>query len=122
VDRAATPRIHFNLAHSEDCIVYALALEREIGVDVERVRELPHLELIARSAFCWEEFQEIHNIDPARRTEACWTRREAFLKALGCGLSASLDASRVSLIPGQPAALLRFDRESDRLYTGASGT
>jgi 4'-phosphopantetheinyl transferase len=80
--------LQFNLAHAGRWIFYAWAYERPVGVDVERVRALPDLEALARYTFSPSEFQAWRSL-PEEEAEAgffhLWTRREAYLKALGTG-------------------------------------
>jgi 4'-phosphopantetheinyl transferase len=106
------PLLYFNLAHSEDQIVYALCRDCELGVDLERVRELPEAESLARRFFADEEYNEFLSFSPVQRNAAffnCWTRKEACLKAMGDGLFAPLDRFQVSLKPGDAAAVLGVD-------------
>ena len=107
-----TSELQFNVAHSEDLAVYAIARGVQLGVDVEYVRDLPDAELIARQFFAKEEYWELVTLPPDDRKEAffnCWTRKEAYLKALGGGLSVPLNRFQVSLGPGRAAKLLKFD-------------
>lgn len=109
------PQLHFSLAHSEDCAVYGISRDSELGVDIELVRELSDIEAVAKSFFSPEECGDLHSIGLDRRAEAflnCWTRKEAYLKATGDGLSVPLDRFRVSLKPGDPASFLKL--EGDR--------
>jgi 4'-phosphopantetheinyl transferase len=113
-----TSELQFNLAHSEDWAVYAIARGIELGVDVEHVHDLPDAELIASQFFSKEECCDLVTLHPNDRREAffnCWTRKEAYLKALGIGLSAPLDRFQVSLEPGRPAKFLRLDTEKPGL-------
>lgn len=101
--------LHFNLAHSHGLALYALTSEKAVGVDVEWVRPLPDLEDIARRCFAVGEQASLHRLPEASRPLGffhCWTRKEAFIKALGEGLSHPLDSFCVSLEPAQPARLL----------------
>ena len=101
--------LHFNLAHSEGRVVYAVSEACELGVDIELVRHLPESESIARNFFSPEECAELFSLPPDKLTEGffnCWTRKEAYLKAIGDGLMVPLNSFQVSLIPGQPAAFL----------------
>lgn len=110
------PTLHFNLAHSEDYVVYALSGGTELGIDVEAVRPMPDIESIARSFFSPGECVDLFNLPTDKRLEAffnCWTRKEAYVKAIGGGLSAPLDRFQVSLVPGQPAVFLKL---LDRRY------
>lgn len=109
-------RLHFNLSHSENCAVYALTLERELGIDVERIKELPDMHSLARRFFSPAEVADLQAVPSELRAESfykCWTRKEAYIKAVGSGLSLPLDRFRVSLLPGQPAALLSLRGGAD---------
>jgi 4'-phosphopantetheinyl transferase len=102
--------LRFNVSHSEDVAVYAFAAGRDVGVDVEALRPMADAPDIARSAFSAAERRAFLALAPVERTEGffnCWTRKEAFIKALGEGLSHPLDAFDVSLAPGEPARMLR---------------
>jgi 4'-phosphopantetheinyl transferase len=103
--------LHFNLAHSEDCALYAFTRDCQIGVDLEFVRELPEAVSLARHFFAKEECADLFSIAAEKQAEAffnCWTRKEAYLKATGKGLSVALDRFQVSLTPGHPAAFLNL--------------
>jgi 4'-phosphopantetheinyl transferase len=79
-------------------------------VDVEAVRELCDADAIAARFFSPRERQCYLALDPRDRPLAffrCWTRKEAFIKAVGDGLHFPLDAFDVSLAPGEPAGILR---------------
>jgi len=108
-------KISFNLSHSEGLALYAFAREREIGVDIEHVRDIPEMEQIAESYFSARENAIFRTLPENERKEAffnCWTRKEAFIKATGDGLSWPLDRFDVSLVPGEPARLLRIEGDS----------
>lgn len=105
------PRLHsrfgsdlrFNVSHHEDIAAFAFANGREIGVDVEGVRNLVDQDAIAAMVFSPREHQTYLALDPAQKPRAffnCWTRKEAFVKALGEGLRHPLDSFDVSLVPG----------------------
>lgn len=88
----------FNLAHSEDMVLVAVAFGCEVGVDVERVRAVSRWEQMARRYFHAGEVEEIFAAPPAERDAAflrCWTGKEAVVKAIGGGLSESLAAFHV---------------------------
>lgn len=105
-------RLRFNLSHSGDLALLAVIRARRIGVDVERIREVKeHLRLAGRY-FAPGEVAAIRALPPKVQYEAffnCWTRKEAYIKALGTGLACPLDGFEVSLTPGIPAALLHVD-------------
>jgi 4'-phosphopantetheinyl transferase len=101
--------LHFNLARSHGLALYALARNREVGVDVERIEPDLADQEVAGRFFSPREFLAFRALPASLRVEAffnCWTRKEAYLKARGEGLFAPLDTFDVSLAPGQPAALL----------------
>ena len=110
--RLASTGWRFNLSHSDGLAVYALARGREVGVDVEAARPLDAGDDIAARYFSQREIQEYRALAARDRPVGffnCWTRKEAFVKALGVGLSLHLDRFDVSLAPGVPARLLRVD-------------
>lgn len=89
----------FNLSHSGKLALIAVAAT-ELGVDLEKVRHLESLTEIARKHFSVGEFAALDALDGAARELAfyrCWTRKEAYIKALGEGLSMPLDSFDVSL-------------------------
>jgi 4'-phosphopantetheinyl transferase len=98
--------VTFNLSHSQGLAVYAFALRRQLGVDVERIRPNIAIEEIAERYFSPNEMSELRAVPPGDRREAfflCWTRKEAYIKARGEGLRIALDSFDVSLTPGTPA-------------------
>ena len=100
----------FNLAHSQDVAVFGFSIEREIGIDVEQIRQISDMEVLAARFFCKEETAKLMRLLPSDRCSAffrCWTRKEAYIKALGKGLGIDLDQFEVSFSPGEPVALLR---------------
>ena len=105
--------LHFNLSHSADLALYAFAYDRYVGIDVEYMRVDIECEQLAHHYFSAVECAALQGLPPAVRLEAfflCWSRKEAYIKARGEGLSIPLDQFDVSLAPGEPAALLA-DRE-----------
>lgn len=102
--------INFNLAHSHGKAIYAFARGRDLGVDLEFMKEDFAVEEIAERFFSPNEFAVLKELPPQLTKEAffnCWTRKEAYIKARGEGLSMPLDVFEVSLAPGEPAAFLR---------------
>jgi 4'-phosphopantetheinyl transferase len=97
---AAATDLRFNLAHSGDLALVAIAQNCEIGVDIVVLRPIEHWQQIAARYFHPAEARAISAADPAEQYEAflrCWTRKEAILKAAGTGLSHSLDSFAVPL-------------------------
>jgi 4'-phosphopantetheinyl transferase len=112
--QTAHPALHFNVSHSAGRVVYAVSGAGEIGVDVERIQQLDDMDGIARGCFSPREYAAYSTLSGRARLEAFftgWTRKEAYVKALGDGLSIALDAFDVTLLPGEPARLERIDGE-----------
>ncbi len=107
--------VRFNLSHSGELALLAVALEYELGVDVEALRPVPEAESIARSNFSPNEYETFCGLDQKQKLLAffnCWTRKEAFIKAHGAGLSMPLDQFEVAFAPDAPARLLRIRGEA----------
>jgi len=108
-DRFSAIPIQFNLAHSGRLVVYALVLNRDVGIDIEKNRPDFAGQRIADRFFSPREAYALRTLPKDRREEGflnCWTRKEAYIKARGEGLSFPLDAFDVSLKPGEAAELL----------------
>jgi 4'-phosphopantetheinyl transferase len=105
----------FNLSHSGEVALIAVAREREVGVDVEFMRADFATNEVAEHFFSVAEIYTLSGLEPHLRTQAffnCWTRKEAYVKARGEGLSMPLDVFDVTLAPDVSAAMLsnRVDR------------
>ena len=103
------PEISFNLAHTNGQAVYAFALSRCLGIDIEMIRDdFPAIE-IAKRFFSLKEIDQLLDLSRDERHEAFflgWTRKEAYIKALGEGLHIELDSFSVTLLPGREACFL----------------
>lgn len=98
--------LEFNLSHSGDYALIAVTRERKVGVDVERIRAEVEIEELARRNFSPREVSELTALPLEQRLNGffnCWTRKEAYIKAQGLGLSLPLDSFDMSL--GEPAIL-----------------
>lgn len=105
---SATP-VQFNVSHSGGRAVLAFSLGRDVGVDVERVRHNFDCDLLAERYFSPAERKALSALPPSERYEGffhCWTRKEAYIKAHGAGLSLPLDSFDVSIARGEQNALL----------------
>ena len=105
----ATSGASFNLAHSGGLAAFAISRRRKLGIDVERIQAESAGEDIARRYFSAREVGDLQALPPEEKIAGffrCWTRKEAYLKALGTGLQTPLDGFSVSLLPGQSAAFL----------------
>jgi 4'-phosphopantetheinyl transferase len=109
--REPSARLEFNLSDSEDLAVYAVARGAEIGVDVEILRPMEDALSISESYFSERERDSLRSVPAELRNETffnCWTRKEAYLKAIGEGLAEPLDSFSVTLVPGEEARFLDF--------------
>ena len=100
--------ICFNLSHAADVALLGLARRREIGIDIEVVRAGLAQEGIAERFFAPAEVAELRSLPVTEQDEAffaCWTRKEAYVKARGDGLAMALSEFQVSLAPGNPPRL-----------------
>ena len=103
------PDLRFNLSHTEGLAVLALVREREIGVDAEKICAQPDAQKLAKRFFSAREqlfLGKLSGDELQRAFFRCWTRKEAYIKAKGEGLSIPLHAFDVSLEEDQPAALV----------------
>ncbi len=102
--------VHFNVSHSGELAVIAVSRTRELGVDVERIDPRFAGEQIPERFFSAAEIAALRSLPEHLQIEAfflCWTRKEAYVKARGVGLSLELSSFDVTLAPGEPAAFLR---------------
>jgi 4'-phosphopantetheinyl transferase len=109
--------LRFNLTHSHGLALLATTRGQDIGIDVERLRDMERDgEPLADRFFSPREAATLRSLPPELRREAffhCWTRKEAYIKANGKGLSLPLDQFDVTLRPGEPAALLATQHDPD---------
>lgn len=108
--------LHFNLTHSRGLGLLGLCTGQELGIDLEVEQREVEIEAIARRFFAPGEVERLLALPAGLRRAAffnCWTRKEAYIKGRGQGLSIPLDAFEVSLVPGEPPQL--FERLPERL-------
>ena len=106
--------LHFNLAHTGDYALYGFS-RSELGVDIEEARPGRDLLQLAMRFFAPLERETLQALPEEDRRGAFyrgWTRKEAYIKALGRGVSEPLDGFAVTMRDGEPARLL---------HTGAQG-
>jgi 4'-phosphopantetheinyl transferase len=105
----------FNASHSGEIALFAFTTGCELGVDVEQVRPLEGMARVASQFFSREESEDLFSLPLVEREQAfflCWTRKEAYVKAIGHGLSIPLDSFQVTLRPGEPARFLHLDHDA----------
>lgn len=99
--------VSFNLSHTGDLASLAVAQEIAIGVDIEVVRPIDLA--VAEAHFAPAEVQALMALSQSDQTAAfyrCWTRKEAYLKAIGTGLSTDLASFTVTMGPNEPSRLI----------------
>ena len=114
------PSLRFNLSHSHQFALFAFCLEREVGVDIEKIRPEVAFEGIETRYFSPSERDELETLHPDFRPEGfflCWTRKEAYVKARGDGLKIPLESFSVTLTPGKPALLRSSDEQRWSVYS-----
>lgn len=106
------PNFKFNVSHSEDLAVFAFAKEVTLGIDVEYINTKIDIKVIAPNFFSQNEVTTLFNLPIKERIPVffnCWTRKEAFIKAKGGGLSIPLDQFEVSLLANDTPKILAID-------------
>jgi 4'-phosphopantetheinyl transferase len=109
--RGGVETLRFNLAHSHDTALIAVAHNREVGVDLERIRDTVDSLKLAERFFTPNEFERLRHLpsdDANRLFFTLWTSKEAYLKAQGTGLSFGLDRFEVRLVPEEPIARIKL--------------
>jgi 4'-phosphopantetheinyl transferase len=108
--------ILFSMSSSQGLALYGFARNCEIGVDVERIRDIPEMDQIVGRILSTREIDFYGALPEHLKREALfawWTRKEAFVKATGDGLSRSLDEFELTMDPGEPARLLAIDGDQE---------
>jgi 4'-phosphopantetheinyl transferase len=113
--------ISFNLTHTTDLALVAIAVNRRVGIDAERIRPGIDVLRLSRCFFSACEADEVSRAPSGGSQLAaffsCWTRKESFLKALGIGLSVPLNRFQVTIGAHEPARLVSVDWEEATQWT-----
>ena len=107
----------FNLSHSDELVLIGVTQQQELGVDVELRRAMPDALSIAQHFFSANEIKDLESVAETEIPTGffnCWTRKEAYIKAVGDGLSAPLDRFDVTLIPGQDAVMRSLEGDPQK--------
>ncbi len=110
--------LRFNLSNSRNAVLIAVARGAELGADIEALRELDDASALVERFFHPAEREVFARLGVGDRIAGFysgWTRKEAYVKARGDGLSLPTSAFQVDLSLGGPAALLRFDQEPEEV-------
>jgi 4'-phosphopantetheinyl transferase len=116
--------LSFNISHSDGEALFALTRGRRIGVDIERIRELAEMELLARRIFSPAERDLFGKRSADLRSETFfegWTRKEALVKAVGAGLSMDLTGLEVLSDPDEPLRFLSLPEDPEPDHRWAIG-
>jgi len=117
-DETDGSRLSFNLSHANELALIAVTQGRGLGVDIEFIRPEFASEEIAERFFSDHEVAALRALPEKAQSEAffnCWTRKEAYIKAIGEGMSMPLNQFHVSLEPGSPARLLGNLRDANEV-------
>jgi len=109
--------LEFNVSHSHEMAMVGVTLKHLIGVDIEYIQRKVDLEGLAKRFFSPQEVDELMSLDENSRLIGffnAWTRKEAFIKAIGAGLSYPLSSFTVSLSPNAPAKLLWLENSQEK--------
>jgi len=108
--------LNFNLTHSGGLALFAVACGTQVGIDLEEIRPDFVRDKLAERFFSRAEVAQLTSLPREMQTQgffSCWTRKEAFLKAKGVGLSQALDQFSVSVHPHEPTRLLETKWDHD---------
>ena len=114
---AGVDGLQFNLSNSSEMALVGFVRGTEIGVDIEYLKPMPDCEQISERFFSASEREVLRKLPQAVKEEGffnCWTRKEAYLKAVGEGLAAPLDSFDVTLAPGDPPRMLTLEGDAER--------
>jgi len=109
--------LELNLSNSDEMALVGFVRGGEIGMDIEFLKPMPDCEQIAERFFSASERDVLRALPAERKEEAffnCWTRKEAYLKAVGTGLAAPLDSFDVTLAPDEPPRMLTLEGDAGR--------
>jgi len=109
-------QLNFSLSHSSGLVLVSICSNRRTGIDVERIKSGRDFLKIAERFFSDDEIIALRSLNTDQQQNAfynCWTRKEAYLKAIGMGIRLPISNFSVSLLPNNPAALLSVDSVPD---------
>ena len=109
-------RFQFNQADSNGLALYVFTKDRKVGIDLEYMRIIPEAQQIVAGTFSEYEIKAFNALPDKEKQKAffnCWTRKEAFIKAIGKGLYYPLDKFDVSVTPNEPASIISINGNLD---------
>lgn len=114
------PNLYFNMSHANNYIAYVFSHSYKAGIDIEFIKNIPKIESLFSSIASPQEvliFEKQNEIDKIYFFYKTWTIKEAFLKALGIGLTYPLSDIETTIIPKERFKILKFD-ENKEILTG----
>ncbi len=118
LDNINTIDLQFNISHSEEIAIYGITCHNLIGVDVEYIRPMPEAENLAKRFFSRKEFEQISRLSSPEKTREFfrfWTAKEAYLKAIGKGISGGLE--KVELSTHEPRVFINLPESNTITYS-----
>jgi 4'-phosphopantetheinyl transferase len=116
LDDNSAGQLEFNVTHSEQTALFAFIRGKPVGVDVEHIRSMKDMAQMAKRFFSAEEYRIWQSVPPEEQDQAffnCWTRKEAYIKVIGEGLSHPLNSFVVTLRPDEPGRLVTVDGSTE---------
>lgn len=104
--------LYFNVSHSQKIALFAFSHESEVGIDVEGPQPRLDHQAVAKRVLNSQEQQWLHSLPSQKQKAAfltCWTRKEAFAKAHGTGLTFPFRNITVTFQPDQPARIVKIE-------------
>jgi 4'-phosphopantetheinyl transferase len=112
--------LKFNISHSQNKVIYSFNTENDIGVDIEVINKKIEINKLVNRFFSVSEAETINALDPKIAHNyffRCWTRKEAFIKAHGQGLSLPLDQFQVSILQDRDVAIKNVSWDPESLHS-----
>src|SRR5215472_2223967 len=109
---SADTSLCFSASRSGNLALFAFSENTALGIDIERLRFVPHMERVVERMFSPDEKLQLHHLpryEQERAFFACWTRKEAYAKAIGSGLLTPFENFSVDVTPDEPRPRIRFE-------------
>ncbi|MDJ0508106.1 MAG: 4'-phosphopantetheinyl transferase superfamily protein [Crocosphaera sp.] len=113
VNNLQSEGLKFNVSHSENLAIYGISRHHLIGIDIEYLRPMKEAEKLAERFFSSKEFEAIKSLSTEKKEKAffqLWTAKEAYLKAIGKGISGGLEQVEISL--REPMELIKVPEKN----------
>lgn len=114
------PNIYFNVSHTNELVLYSFTKIAPIGIDVEYIEQNLAFHDLSNMFFAKNEINKLKELDGEELRLSffrCWTRKEAFVKAVGEGLSFPLNKFEVTLLGDEPVCVLSENRLSKKNWS-----